>query len=56
VHDRETGKPKGYGFCEYESVEIAQKAVRLLKGIDYNGRPLRVAAPATTPSAFQKDG
>ncbi|CAH1798142.1 unnamed protein product, partial [Owenia fusiformis] len=42
VYDRETGKPKGYGFCEYEDVETAQSAMRNLNNFDLSGRPLRV--------------
>lgn len=46
VYDRETGKPKGYGFCEYQDVETAQSAMRNLNNHDYNGRPLRVGVAA----------
>ena len=28
VHDRETGKPKGYGFCEYNDPQTAESAIR----------------------------
>eukprot|EP00897_Mesotaenium_endlicherianum_P001129 jgi/Mesen1/11016/ME000098S10406 len=42
VLDRETGKPKGYGFCEYKDEETAQSARRNLQGYDINGRQLRV--------------
>lgn len=31
--DRETDKPKGYAFAEYESQEVADYAVRLFSGI-----------------------
>lgn len=40
--DRETGKPKGYGFCEYRDDETAASARRNLQGYEINGRPLRV--------------
>jgi cleavage stimulation factor subunit 2 len=43
VFDRETGKPKGYGFCEYHDVETAMCAVRNLNNYEVNGRQLRVA-------------
>ena len=46
VYDRETGKPKGYGFCEYQDIETAQSAMRNLNNTDFNGRPLRVGAAA----------
>ena len=46
VYDRETGKPKGYGFCEYQDVETAQSAMRNLNNCDFHGRPLRVGVAA----------
>ncbi|RWS28652.1 cleavage stimulation factor subunit 2 tau variant-like isoform X2 [Leptotrombidium deliense] len=42
VYDRETGKPKGYGFCEYKDQETALSAMRNLNGYELNGRTLRV--------------
>eukprot|EP00250_Pteridium_aquilinum_P008240 c17794_g1_i2 orf=315-2039(-) len=42
VLDRDTGKPKGYGFCEYRDEETALSARRNLQGYDINGRQLRV--------------
>ena len=42
VFDRDTGKPKGYGFCEYEDVETAASAVRNLNDKDIGGRNLRI--------------
>ncbi|KAJ8476954.1 hypothetical protein OPV22_020681 [Ensete ventricosum] len=42
VYDRETGKPKGYGFCEYKDEETALSARRNLQGYEINGRQLRV--------------
>ena len=40
--DRETGKLKGFGFCEYMDLATAESAKRNLNGRDYNGRQLRV--------------
>ncbi|OQS54203.1 Cstf2 [Ecytonucleospora hepatopenaei] len=37
MYDKNTGKSKGYGFCEYESPEIAALALKKLKPI-FNGR------------------
>ena len=42
VYDRDTGKPKGYGFCEYQDQETAKSAMRNLSGYELNGRSLRV--------------
>jgi cleavage stimulation factor subunit 2 len=40
--DKETGKPRGYAFCEYFDIESAARAIKLLNGRDFNGRSLRV--------------
>ncbi|CAM0135563.1 hypothetical protein VKS41_005212 [Umbelopsis sp. WA50703] len=42
VFDKETGKPKGYGFCEFQDAETASSAVRNLNGYELGGRQLRV--------------
>jgi len=42
VFDRETRKPKGYGFCEFKNVQMALCAIRNLDGADFNGRVIRV--------------
>jgi cleavage stimulation factor subunit 2 len=42
VIDKETGKLKGYGFCEYKDEETALSARRNLQGYEINGRQLRV--------------
>ena len=36
---------KGFGFCEYENVEIAASALRNLDKLDYKGRQLRIGPP-----------
>ncbi|RHZ01439.1 hypothetical protein DYB37_002896 [Aphanomyces astaci] len=42
VTDRDSGKPKGYGFCEYADGATALSAMRNLNGTEVNGRNLRV--------------
>lgn len=42
VFDRETGKPKGYGFCEFFDHETAASAIRNLNDVDVGGRTLRI--------------
>lgn len=42
AYDRDTGKQKGYGFCEYKDVHQAQSAIRNLNGADFHGRSIRV--------------
>ncbi|TKC52593.1 hypothetical protein EI555_018042 [Monodon monoceros] len=47
VYDRETGKPKGCGFCEYQDQETALSAMRNLNGCEFSGRALRVDSAAS---------
>ena len=42
VLDRETNKPKGYGFCEFRDAETAASAIRNLNNHPINGRQLLV--------------
>jgi RNA recognition motif-containing protein len=39
--DRETGRPRGFGFVEMSRADAA-KAIQNLNGADMGGRPLRV--------------
>ncbi len=41
VNDRETGRPRGFGFVDMPSAD-AQKAIQALNGFDMGGRPLRI--------------
>lgn len=41
VYDKTTGKSRGFGFCEYESPLIVEKALHNLK-ISFNGRPVKI--------------
>ena len=40
VNDRETGRPRGFGFVEMASGDAA-KAMQSLNGKDFGGRPLK---------------
>ena len=42
IKDAETGKHKGYGFCQYTDIATAQSAIRNLTGRKLNGREIRV--------------
>lgn len=53
VFDRETGKPKGYGFCEYKDQETALSAMRNLNGVEIAGRTLRVDNACTEKSRME---
>jgi RNA recognition motif-containing protein len=39
--DRETGRPRGFGFVEMPQADAA-RAIQALNGFSMNGRPLRV--------------
>jgi RNA recognition motif-containing protein len=39
--DRETGRPRGFGFVEMDDAD-AEKAISALDGTDFGGRSLRV--------------
>jgi RNA recognition motif-containing protein len=41
ILDRETGKPRGFGFVQMSAAD-ADKAIAALNGSDFGGRPLKV--------------
>ena len=41
INDRDTGRPRGFGFIEMPSADAA-KAMQALNGKDFEGRPLKV--------------
>ncbi len=47
--DRETGRPRGFAFVEFESDEAAQRSIEQLNGKDLKGRPLRVNEAENRP-------
>lgn len=49
IYDPSTGRPRGFGFCEYEDGETAMSAVRNLAGKEVNGRPLRIDSATNAP-------
>lgn len=42
ITDRETGRPKGFGFVEMGTEEGAQEAIRRFNGFSLDNRPLTV--------------
>ena len=42
ITDRETGRPRGFGFVEMGTQEEADAAIRALNGQPFGGRPLTV--------------
>ena len=49
IQDPVSGKPRGFGFCEYEDAETALSACRNLAGRELNGRPLRIDSAMNAP-------
>jgi RNA recognition motif-containing protein len=41
ITDRDTGRPRGFGFVEMSSAD-ASRAMQALNGTDFGGRPLKV--------------
>jgi len=53
--DKNTNKSKGFGFCEYESPLIAEKAIKHLN-ISFNGRPVVINyAEKDTPVEIKEE-
>ena len=42
ITDRDTGRPRGFGFVEMSNSKDADKAIRELNGYEMEGRPLKV--------------
>jgi cold-inducible RNA-binding protein len=42
ISDRDTGRPRGFGFVEMASDDDARKAISELDGTDLGGRQLKV--------------
>jgi RNA recognition motif-containing protein len=55
IMDRETGKPRGFGFVDMEPNE-AQAAIQALNGHQMNGRPLRVNEAQERPQRPRQGG
>jgi RNA recognition motif-containing protein len=55
INDRETGKPRGFGFVDMPQAE-AQTAIQALNGFQMNGRPLRVNEAQERPQRPRQGG
>ena len=55
IMDRETGKPRGFGFVDMDQNE-ALAAIQALNGHQMNGRPLRVNEAQERPQRPRQGG
>lgn len=55
VNDRETGRPRGFGFVDMSSSD-AQSAIQALNGFQMGGRPLRVNEAQERPQRPRTGG
>ncbi|HEY4339746.1 MAG TPA: RNA-binding protein [Steroidobacteraceae bacterium] len=55
INDRETGKPRGFGFVEMAPAE-AQAAIQALNGQQLGGRPLRINEAQERPQRPRQGG
>jgi RNA recognition motif-containing protein len=50
INDRDTGRPRGFGFLEMSSAD-ASRAMQALNGKDFDGRALKINEAQDKPSS-----
>ncbi len=58
ITDRETGRPRGFGFCEMPNDEEGDTAIEQLNGVTLGGRALNIneARPRPQGGGGRRDG
>lgn len=54
ITDRETGRPRGFGFVEMEAAD-ASKAIAALNETDFQGRTMNVSEAKARPERSDRD-
>ena len=54
ITDRDTGRPRGFGFVEMRNEDDAAVALRAMNGKELAGRPLRVEAATSQRRPFDR--
>lgn len=55
ISDRDTGRPRGFGFVEMSNAD-ASRAIQALNGADFEGRALRVNEAQERPAGGHRGG
>ncbi|PRW59679.1 cleavage stimulating factor 64-like [Chlorella sorokiniana] len=53
VTERDTGKPRGFGFIEFFDIPTAESAIRNLSGKEFKGRTIRIVYAEGGPGEFR---
>ena len=51
ISDRATGRSKGYGYVDFESKTVAEKALEEMQGAELDGRPINVDLSTSKPKS-----
>jgi RNA recognition motif-containing protein len=54
--DRDTGRPRGFAFVDYDDRAVAERAIQQLHGQPFKGRPLSVSEARDTEGGRPKGG
>lgn len=56
IKDRDSGRPKGFGFVEMPTREEAQKAIEAMNGKEFKGRAMNVNEARPKPEGGRGGG
>ena len=56
ITDRETGRPRGFGFVDMPDLHAAQSAIQGLQGKDLAGRALNVTEAKPRAPRYESNG